>query len=54
MSEAEQLETKNKKSGEPESTGPSLILLYSLIALAIVVAVGLAAMIVFPFYVNRH
>ncbi len=35
---------------EPESQGPSLILLYSLIALALVVAIGLAMLIVLPFY----
>jgi hypothetical protein len=30
--------------------GPSLVLLYSLIALALVVALGLAGLIVLPFY----
>ncbi len=41
---------------EPESQGPSLILLYSLIVLAIVVAIGLALLIVLPFHrrAERH
>jgi hypothetical protein len=33
--------------------GPNLTLMYSLIALALVAAVGLAIMIVMPFY-HRH
>ena len=39
-----------QENGEPESTGPSLTLLYSLIALALVVAIGFAILIVLPFY----
>jgi hypothetical protein len=35
------------------SRGPSLTLLYSLIALALIVAIGLAMMIVLPFYHRR-
>jgi hypothetical protein len=35
---------------EPESRGPSLTLLYSLIVLAILIAVGLAMLIVLPFH----
>jgi hypothetical protein len=38
---------------EEPSQGPNLILLYSLIALALVAAIGFAVMIVFPFYVRR-
>lgn len=37
-------------SGEPEPSGPSLVLLYGLIALALVLAIGCAALIVLPFY----
>jgi hypothetical protein len=37
---------------EPQK-GPNLVLLYSLIALALVAAIGFAMMIVFPFYVRR-
>jgi hypothetical protein len=35
---------------EPKSQGPNLTLLYSLIGLALVLAIGFAMMIVFPFY----
>jgi hypothetical protein len=38
--------------GEP-SSGPNLALLYSLIALALAAAIGLAMMIVFPFHHRR-
>jgi hypothetical protein len=38
---------------EPSSPGPNLALLYSLIALALVVAIGFALMIVLPFYHRR-
>jgi hypothetical protein len=42
---------------EPPSSernqGPNLILLYSLIALALATAIGLALMIVMPFYHRR-
>lgn len=43
-------------ASEPEedsAPGPNLVLLYSLIALALVVAIGLAALIVLPFYRHR-
>lgn len=35
------------------STGPSLTLLYSLIALALIAATAIAALIVYPFYKGR-
>jgi hypothetical protein len=38
---------------EPPSQGPNLKLIYTLIALALVVAVGVAALIVLPFYQRR-
>lgn len=38
---------------EEPSKGPSLILMYSLIALAILVAAAIAAIIVLPFYLRR-
>ncbi len=42
------------KTPEPESdAGPNLTLIYSLIGLALAVAIGLAALIVRPFYL-RH
>jgi len=42
----------NSHEEEPNK-GPNLILLYSLIALALVVAMGFAALIVLPFYHRR-
>jgi hypothetical protein len=45
------LERAHRNDGEEEpARGPNLVLLYSLIALALVTAIGLAAMIVWPFY----
>ena len=38
---------------EQESKGPNLILMYALLALAVLAAMGVAAMIVWPFYVRR-
>jgi hypothetical protein len=40
-------------SEDEPSKGPNLVLLYSLIALALVVAMGFAALIVLPFYHRR-
>ena len=39
---------------EPESKGPNLVLLYSLIFLALAAAIGFAMLIVRPFYNSRH
>jgi hypothetical protein len=39
--------------GEEPAQGPNLVLLYSLIALALAVAIGLALLIVWPFYMRR-
>jgi hypothetical protein len=38
---------------EPPSKGPNLVLLYSLIALALVAAIVFALLIVMPFYNRR-
>lgn len=35
------------------SSGPNLVLIYSLIALALVTAIGFAVLIVLPFYLRR-
>jgi hypothetical protein len=43
---------KDADGGEPVP-GPNLVLLYSLIALALAVAIGLAWLIVLPFYQRR-
>ena len=40
-------------NGEEPDSGPNLTLIYSLIGLALAVAIGLAALIVRPFYL-RH
>ena len=40
-------------SQDSPSQGPSLTLLYSMIALALAVAIGLAVLIVLPFYHRR-
>ena len=45
--------TKRTSPGGEPSKGPSLALLYSLIALALAVAIGLAILIVLPFYRRR-
>lgn len=47
-----EIEQQDPSNDEP-SKGPSLILLYSLIALALAAAIGLAALIVRPFYLRR-
>lgn len=43
-----------QQESEPESSGPNLVLLYSLIALALITAIVLAALIVLPFYRRAH
>jgi hypothetical protein len=48
--------TQDEPHAEPRdepSGGPNLTLLYSLIALALVTAIGLAVLIVLPFYHRR-
>jgi hypothetical protein len=48
------LERRDEDSPTQErSHGPSLPLLYSLIALALLAAIGFAMLIVFPFYQRR-
>ena len=39
--------------GDEPRKAPNLVLLYSLIALALAVAIGLAVLIVLPFYQRR-
>lgn len=47
----------SEEKGEPAqgsgSSGPNLVVIYSLIALALVVAIGFAILIVMPFYLRR-
>ena len=39
---------------ERESGGPNLALIYGLLGVALLVAIGLALLVVFPFYRLRH
>jgi hypothetical protein len=51
-----ELEDQPKSDGEPEeapSKGPNLVLIYSLIAFALISAIFLAGLIVLPFYRRR-
>jgi hypothetical protein len=52
MSEPETLPPETDQDDAP-SKGPSLTVLYSLIALALVAAIGFALLIVLPFYRRR-
>jgi hypothetical protein len=42
-----------KDDGPEKNSGPNLVLLYSLLAFALLAAMGVAAMIVWPFYKAR-
>ncbi len=53
MSERERRKGSPECAGGENSQGPNLTLLYSLIALALVAAIGIAVMIVLPFYRGR-
>jgi len=54
MSDDPRQEIEQQDSSSDESNkGPSLTLLYTLIALALAAAIGLAALIVRPFYLRR-
>jgi hypothetical protein len=54
MSDDPRPDSKNEDASKDEpAKGPSLTLLYSLIALALAAAIALAALIVRPFYL-RH
>ena len=52
ISEA-QPEQESEPEPEPESRGPNLVLLYSLLALALIAAMTFAALVVWPFYKQR-
>jgi hypothetical protein len=52
-SDLERQEKSNDDPADEPAKGPSLTLLYSLIALALAAAIALAALIVRPFYL-RH
>ena len=40
-------------AGDQPSQGPNLVLIYSIVALALILATFCAAMIVLPFYLHR-
>ena len=46
-------QSPEQEHGENESQGPNLKLIYSLILLAMLAAIGFAALIVLPFYHRR-
>jgi hypothetical protein len=48
------LEQTGPNQNGPNQTGPNLVVMYTLIAVALVVAIGLAMLIVWPFYQHRH
>ncbi len=50
MNEPEQRDQQSQDSGEPGERGPSLTLLYGLLALALAAAIGFALLIVWRFY----
>jgi hypothetical protein len=53
MSNAGKPEQHSEDSGDSQSSGPSLVLLYTFVALALAVAIGCALLIVLPFYLRR-
>lgn len=46
-------EPNAREEKDEPSIGPNLVLVYSLIALALVTAIGFAVLIVLPFYLRR-
>jgi hypothetical protein len=53
MSEAERGHRADGAADNERSQGPNLKLIYSLIGLAMLLAIGVAALIVLPFYLRR-
>jgi hypothetical protein len=54
MSDPNHQPAQKMEDDEEVSSGPSLPLLYSLIALALAAAIGCALLIVLPFYRRAH
>lgn len=50
MNRPEKQEPERTDSDQPEQTGPSLALLWGLVLLALIIAAGLAWLIILPFY----
>jgi hypothetical protein len=55
MSEPERKtqESEGGQEADQENKGPNLILLYSLLALALIAAITFAALVVWPFHTRR-
>jgi hypothetical protein len=53
MNDPDQRVVNENKPEDEGAHGPNLVVLYSLIALALAVAIGLAMLIVWPFYQRR-
>ncbi|HUH62457.1 MAG TPA: hypothetical protein VLZ50_05645 [Terracidiphilus sp.] len=53
MSETKRPDPQHADADDDRSRGPNLALIYSLIALAMLVAMGIALWIVMPFYTRR-
>jgi len=53
MNEPQRPDPRSPDAEDDRSQGPNLTVIYSLIALAILVAIGIAAWIVLPFYMRR-
>jgi len=45
--------SKRPPQQEDPNPGPNLVVAYSLLALALLAAIGIALMIVYPFYLRR-
>lgn len=45
--------SENKPTDDTPNSGPNLTLIYSLIVLALLAAIGVATLIVLPFYNHR-
>jgi len=54
MSDPERrISAESRDEERPHSPGPNLVLAYSLIAIALLVAIAMAALIVWPYYKAR-
>jgi hypothetical protein len=50
---ADNLQSSPESEHKTEPKGPNLILLYALLALGLLAAMGFAAMVIWPFYARR-
>jgi hypothetical protein len=53
MSNLAQKPSGSPESDQEETKGPNLILIYALLALALLAAMAFAAMVIWPFYLRR-